>query len=95
MKTNEKLVTQVYIFSMIKLKLRDIGNCYKWLWKESLYKDGQQFHPYQQNEQSFQLMEHKKRQRHMTLEIQILVWDRHKIVVGLNRLIGSQPSYFW
>ena len=28
----------------------------------------------------------------MTLEIQVLVWDRHKNVVGLNRLIASQPS---
>jgi len=27
----------------------------------------------------------------MTLEIQVLAWDRHKDVVGLNRLKGSQP----
>jgi hypothetical protein len=30
----------------------------------------------------------------MTLEIQILTWDRHKDVVGLNQLMGSQPSPF-
>jgi hypothetical protein len=28
----------------------------------------------------------------MTLEIQILVWDRHKNVVELNQLMGFQPS---
>ena len=28
----------------------------------------------------------------MTLEIQVLAWDRHKNVAGLNRLKGSQPS---
>jgi hypothetical protein len=33
----------------------------------------------------------------MTLEIQILAWDRHENVVGLNRLMGSLPSslYNW
>jgi len=28
----------------------------------------------------------------MTLEIQVLAWDRHKHVVGLNGLIGSKLS---
>jgi hypothetical protein len=28
----------------------------------------------------------------MTLEIQVLAWDRHKNVVELNQLMGSQPS---
>jgi hypothetical protein len=27
----------------------------------------------------------------MTLEIQVMAWDRDKKVVGLNRLMGSQP----
>ena len=27
----------------------------------------------------------------MTLEVQILVWDRHKNVEDLNRLMGLQP----
>jgi hypothetical protein len=27
----------------------------------------------------------------MTLEIQVLAWDRHKNVAGLNWLIESQP----
>jgi hypothetical protein len=30
--------------------------------------------------------------QHMTLEIHVLAWDRHKNVAGLNRLMGSQPS---
>jgi len=35
----------------------------------------------------------RKRPRHMTLEIQVLVWDRHTNVAGLNRLMGvSTPS---
>ena len=29
----------------------------------------------------------------MTLEIQILDWDKHKIVAQLNRLMGFQPSH--
>jgi len=28
---------------------------------------------------------------HMTLEILLLTWDRHKNVAGLNQLMGSQP----
>ena len=28
----------------------------------------------------------------MTLEIQVLVWDRHKTVAGLNPLMGFQTS---
>ena len=27
----------------------------------------------------------------MTLKIQVLAWDRHENVSGLNRLMGSQP----
>jgi len=49
-----------------------------------------QFHQYQQNEQSplfFAGLTQKKKQ-HMTLEIQILAWDRYKHVTGLNRLMG-------
>jgi len=34
----------------------------------------------------------KKRPRHMALGMQIMSWDKHSIVAGLNRLIGSQPS---
>ena len=30
--------------------------------------------------------------RHMTLEIQILAWDRHIHVAGLDQLMGYQPS---
>jgi hypothetical protein len=28
----------------------------------------------------------------MMLEVQVLAWDRHKKVAGLNWEIGSQPS---
>jgi hypothetical protein len=28
----------------------------------------------------------------MTLEIQVLAWDRHNNLAGLKRLMGSQPS---
>ena len=28
----------------------------------------------------------------MTLEIQVLAWDMHKNMAGLNRLIGSESS---
>ena len=33
-----------------------------------------------------------KRRRHMTLAIQILVWDRHRHLAGLNLLMGFLPS---
>jgi len=33
----------------------------------------------------------KKRHRNMTLEIHALVWDRHKHIARLNRMIGFQP----
>ena len=28
----------------------------------------------------------------MTLEIQVLAWDRHKNVAGLNQLMECEPS---
>jgi hypothetical protein len=37
-------------------------------------------------------IEQEKEPRHMALEIHILAWNRHKHVVGLNRLMGSQRS---
>jgi hypothetical protein len=44
-----------------------------WLWKKSLISDGQQFHLYQQTEQSLNTLTHwpQTSQRHTTLEIQI------------------------
>jgi len=33
----------------------------------------------------------QKKTIHMMLVIQILAWDRHKNVAGLNRLMGFQP----
>jgi len=65
------------------------------LWKESLNNDGHQFHQYQQNNE---LTEYKKIPQHMTLEIQVLAWDRHKNVTGLNYLMGPQQTsitYIW
>ena len=35
----------------------------------------------------------QKRPQNLTLEIQVLAWDRHKYVAGLNRLMGFQPSH--
>ena len=47
--------------------------------------DNQQFHQYQQNEQS-PLIEHNKAPRHR-------VRDRyHNVVAGLNWLMGSKPN---
>ena len=69
---------------------------YTKLRKESLNSDGHQFHQYQQNEQSPLIptdsLKTKKVQNDMTLEIQVLAWDRYKNVTGLNRLMGSQLS---
>ena len=56
--------------------------------KESLNGGGLQFHQYQQNEQSplTSNLQTYKRLRRMTLEIQVLAWDRHTTVEWLNRL---------
>ena len=56
------------------------------------------FHQYQQNEHpalTSKPLIQTKRPRHtcITLEIHVLLWDRHKNVAGLNRLLGS-PSPF-
>jgi len=34
---------------------------------------------------STQIIENQKRPQHMTKEIQVLAWDRHSNVVGLNQ----------
>jgi hypothetical protein len=54
------------------------------------------FTKYQQNEQSPLNLAHwtQRRQRYMTLEIQVLAWDRYQNVEWLNRLKGSKPSHF-
>ena len=56
-------------------------------------RNGQQFHAYKKrnNHLPSQIIKHKKRPRHMTLEIQVLAWDRHKHLAGLNWLMGFQP----
>jgi len=55
--------------------------------KFPLVSDGQQFHHYEQNEQSPLTSTHwttTKITRHMTLEIQILIWDRHTNMARLK-----------
>ena len=42
------------------------------------------------NHLSPQIIERKKEQLHMTMEIQGLAWDRNKNVTGLNNLMGPQ-----
>jgi hypothetical protein len=39
------------------------------------------------------IIEHEKRLRQISLEIDVVSWDRHKNGVGLNGLTGSQPSH--
>jgi len=39
---------------------------------------------------SHPIIKHKKDLKHMPMEIQVLTWDRHKQVAGLNWLMGSQ-----
>jgi len=62
---------------------------------ERINSEGQQFLKHQQNEQLPLTSSHlsHNRPRHMTTEIQVLASDRHKNVVGINRLIGSQPPH--
>jgi len=79
----------LFIYIPVQLVKNDKNTA---LLKESLNSDSQQFYQYQQNKQSPLTITHwtQKRPWHMALEIQVLAWDRHKNVEGLNRLIGSQ-----
>ena len=65
--------------------------------KENLNSDSQQFHQYQQHEQSLSPANHWtwRRPRHMTLKIQGLSSNRHKTVAELNKLwkYSLMPSY--
>ena len=50
------------------------------------------------NHLSSQIIQHKKNMTYMVLKIQVLDWDRHKNVVGLNQLMGSlipPTPHFW
>jgi len=62
---------------------------------ESFNSNGKQLHQYQQNKQLHLTTNHStwKKPRHMTLEIKVLTWERHKYVAGLNRWMRSQPSH--
>ena len=70
------------------------------LLKESLNSDSQQFHQYQQSEQTtshIKSLNIKKKDHDtcMTLGIRVLAWDRQNIVAGLNLLMWSLPSPSW
>jgi hypothetical protein len=57
------------------------------LWWESLNNYGHQFHQYQQNEQpplSHLNSLSTKWPQHVTLEIKVLAWDRHKSLGSPN-----------
>ena len=65
---------------------------------------GQQFHQFQLNEQSLQIIEHKINPQNIALKIQVLVWDRHKNVLpygGHGMIIVTQVAlayfyrYYW
>ena len=45
------------------------------------------------NNLSHKIIEHKERQRHMTLEIQVVSMNKHMNVAELIRLMGTQPSF--
>ena len=62
------------------------------IFKLFLNSDGQQFINIikMNNHLSPQIIKHKKRPCHMTLEIQILVRDRHKKSGGIKQVNGSQ-----
>ena len=64
---------------------------FKNIWNVSLNSYGQQFHWYQQNEQSLLTRNNwtQKSPRHMALEIHVLAWDSCQNVAALNRLMGS------
>ena len=72
--------------------------------KESLNSDGHQFYQYQQNKDSLNSDGHQfhhyqqhlilthciqKKPWHMTLEIQVLAWDRHKNVASETPTLSS------
>jgi len=44
------------------------------------------------NHLSSSLPEYKQKPQHMMLEIQVLAWERHENVAGLNRSMESQFS---
>ena len=59
------------------------------LGKESLNSDSHQFYQYQLRKKNLSPST-QKRSWYMTFEIQVLAWDRHKNVAGLNQL--TRPS---
>ena len=59
--------------------------------------DGQQFHQYQQNEQTPFISNHWKlnRPQHMALEIQVLSWDRYQQKGRAIPVNGTITLPFW
>ena len=72
--------TKPFIWSKLDKEWRILYHPLK-LWKEN--SDSQQFHQYQNH------LSLRTRQWHMVLVIQVLAWDRHKNMAGLNQLMGS------
>ena len=100
---NNHSINIIFLKSLYELILSEF--CLLLLWRESLNSASQQFYKCQQNELSPLTFTHwtQKRPQHMTLEIQVLAWDRHNNVMGglrqaqqcdgLNQLMGSFPSW--
>ena len=66
------------------------------LWKESLHSDGKKFHQFiNKTNNHLSLLNIKKMLLEMMLQIQVMPWDRHKNVAGLNQLMGFQSSLSW
>ena len=55
--------------------------------RQSWSSDGKQLHHYQQNEQPPHTSNHwiETRTRHLTMELQITIWNMHKNMAGLNQ----------
>jgi hypothetical protein len=90
----------VYKFVYTKLVILPATSMFKevlgW-WKESLNSDVQQFRQYKQNKYPPLTLNHWtwKRPWHMTLNIQVLSWDRYDNVAGLNIWMGPPLFDNW
>ena len=85
----------LFLLGSKESKISSLGWKYTELWKESLNSDSQVINSTNiKSDQSPVSLAHwtQKIPWHMTLEMQVLAWDRHKNMAGLNWLMGSQPS---
>ena len=82
-----EITTMIDEFSMDKF-CHKLGN---YLWKESSHRSS--IPPISTKRTitpNLNSLSTKEKPQHMTMEIQILAWDRHKMVTELNRLMESQ-----